>query len=176
MPDLFSEIFSQLPPPTLEGLSADGDRFAWAEIYSEAARLPHVAGDALRAEALRFHNAIARPADFHSQRHAELLIDLGQVAEAEEILRRLAEKRSTEWVERLLARARLALGDPDEALTRIDAALALLKAEHFRSEFLELRYDIRSKLGDLGAREDLENAVAASQKTTEHKRLSDRLL
>lgn len=56
-------------------------------------------------------------------------------------------------------------------MTKIDAALALLKADHFRSEFLELRYDIRSMLGDVNAREDIENAVAASQKTAEHKRL-----
>jgi len=34
-PDLFSDIFHQMP--VLDGLGTDGDRFAWAEIYSEAA-------------------------------------------------------------------------------------------------------------------------------------------
>jgi hypothetical protein len=33
---------------------------------------------------------------------------------------------------------------------RIDKALNRLKAELFRSEFLELRYDIRTVLGDAG--------------------------
>ena len=93
----------------------------------------------------------------------------------ETVLLGLAEKESTAWVERLLARTRLALGDPAGALVRIDAALALLKGEHFRSEFLELRYDIRSKLGDAHARQDLEYALAASQKKAEGQRLSDRL-
>ena len=130
---------------------------------------------ALRAEALRFYDAMVKPADFHAQRRAELLIDMAQAAEAETVLLGLAEKESTAWVERLLARTRLALGDPAGALVRIDAALALLKGEHFRSEFLELRYDIRSKLGDAHARQDLEYAVAASQKKAEGQRLSERL-
>jgi hypothetical protein len=175
MPDLFMDIFRQIPVPVLEGLGADGDRFAWAEIYADAARIPSVDAVALRAEALRFYDAMVKPADFHAQRRAELLIDMAQAAEAETVLLGLAEKESTAWVERLLARTRLALGDPAGALVRIDAALALLKGEHFRSEFLELRYDIRSKLGDAHARQDLEYAVAASQKKAEGQRLSERL-
>jgi hypothetical protein len=97
-----------LPAPAIDGLGSDSDRFAWAEIYAEAARLPNVAADALRSEALRFHDAVVKPADFHVQRRAELLIDIGQAEEAEKVLRGLAEKRSTEWIERLLARAKLA--------------------------------------------------------------------
>lgn len=175
MPNLFMDIFRNIPLPVLDGLSADSDRFAWAEIYAEAARIPGVDAPVLRAVALRFYEAMVKPADFHTQRRAELLIDMGQPVEAETVLLGLAKKKSTEWVERLLARTRLALGDPAGALVRIDAALALLKAEHFRSEFLELRYDIRSKLGDANARQDLEHAVAASQKKAERQRLSNRL-
>lgn len=171
MPDLFMDIFHQIPVPGLEGL-ADGDRFAWAEIYAEAARISGVDAVALRADALRFYDAIINPADFHIQRRAELLIDMAQAADAEKVLLGLAANKSTEWVERLLARTRLALADP---VVRIDAALALLKSEHFRSEFLELRYDIRSKLGDACARQDLENALAASQKKAERQKLSKRL-
>ncbi|MCP1752047.1 tetratricopeptide repeat protein [Bradyrhizobium elkanii] len=174
MPDLFMDIFHQIPVPGLEGL-AGGDRFAWAEIYAEAARISGVDAVALRADALRFYDAIIKPADFHIQRRAELLIDMAQAADAETVLLGLAANKSTEWVERLLARTRLALGDPVGALVRIDAALALLKSEHFRSEFLELRYDIRSKLGDAHARQDLEYALAASQKKAERQRLSERL-
>ncbi|NPU63712.1 hypothetical protein HL667_01735 [Bradyrhizobium sp. 83012] len=174
MPDLFMDIFHQIPAPVLDGL-ADGNRFAWAEIYAEAARIPGVDAVALRADALRFYDAITRPADFHDQRRAELLIDMGHAAEAEKVLLRLATKKSTEWLERLLARTRLELGDPAGALVRIDVALALLKSEHFRSEFLELRYDIRLKLGDEYARQDLESAIAASQKKAERQKLSERL-
>jgi tetratricopeptide (TPR) repeat protein len=175
MPDLFLSIFHQLPAPVLEGLGSDGDRFAWAEIYAEAARIPSVDAGFLRSEALRFYEAMIKPDAFHKQRRAELLIDMGRSAEAEAVLLRLAEKRSTEWVERLLARTRLALGDPAGALARIDSALAGLKAEHFRSEFLELRYDIRATLGEPHADQDLEYAVEASQKKAEGRRLAERL-
>ena len=175
MPDLFTGIFCQIPSPVLEGLVADSDRFAWAEIHAEAARIPGADAEVLRATALRYYNALIKPFDFHVQRRAELLIDAGQAAEAEMALLTLVKRRSTEWVERLLARARFALGDAAGALERIDTALAQLKAEHFRSEFLELRHDIRLKLGDQHAVQDLEAAVAASQKKAEGLRLSERL-
>jgi|GEM_PF-772162 len=175
MPDLFWEIFTQIPAPALEGMNADSDRFAWAEIFAEAARVPEADAAAMRVDALRYYDAMERPYDFHVQRRAELLIDSGRSAEAEMVLLDLAEKKSTEWVERLLARTRFALGDPESALLRIDAALAKLSSEHFRSEFLELRYDIRTALNEANAVRDLESAIAASQKTAESRRLAERL-
>lgn len=175
MPALFSEIFSQLPAPVLKGLGADGDRFAWAEIYAEAAWISGGDAGELRATALRFYEAMIRPDGFNIQRRAELLIDMGLASEAEPLLLPLLAERDPEWVERLLARTRLALGDPGGALLQIDSALARLKAEHFRSEFLELRYDIRCALQDPDALKDLEKAIAASQKTAEGRRLADRL-
>lgn len=54
-------------------------------------------------------------------------------------------------------------------------ALKRLKAEHFRSEFLELRYDIRLALEEADAGEDLLAARAASQKVAETARLNERL-
>jgi hypothetical protein len=54
-------------------------------------------------------------------------------------------------------------------------ALARLRAEHFRSEFLELRYDIRTALGEADARVDLLEARAASQKLAEAARLDERI-
>lgn len=175
MPELFTEIFQQIPTPVLEGLGADGDRSAWAEIYAEAARIPGADAASLRAQALRFYDAMTKPADFHLQRRAELLIDIGQSGEAEAVLLSLSAKKPTEWLDRLLARTRLALGDALGALTRIDAALDRLKQAHFRSEFLELRYDIRLALADDGAAEDLQEALAVSQKVAEARRLAKRL-
>jgi hypothetical protein len=74
-----------------------------------------------------------------------------------------------------MARARLAQGDASSALIWINKALDRLKAEHFRSEFLELRDDIRTVLGDDQAGEDLLKARAASQKEAEAARLDARL-
>lgn len=72
-------------------------------------------------------------------------------------------------------RARLEQGDAQDALVWINRALARLRAEHFRSEFLELRYDIRTTLGEIDAHADLLAARAASQKVAEAARLDERI-
>jgi hypothetical protein len=78
-----------------------------------------------------------------------------EAAEGEAQPREREDLEKSEWIQRLMARARLAQGDAFDALVWIDKVLARLKAEHFRSEFLELRYDIRSVLGDDEASEDI---------------------
>lgn len=174
-PELFMSIFRRLPEPTFNSLQTDGDRFAWAEIFCEASRLPDADVNRLRAQALRLYEAEVRPQPFHLQRRAELLIDMGRPDAAEALLRERKNLDSNEWIQRLMARVRLARGAPDEALGWIDKALAKLDNEHFRSEFLELRFDIRSELGDLDAIDDLVKARAASLKEMEGGRLDARL-
>jgi hypothetical protein len=129
----------------------------------------------LRATALELYTAEVRPQRFHLQRRAELLIDMGRAAEAEALLWTRDDLESSEWIQRLMARARLAQGDPGEALVWIDKALERLRATHFLSEFLELRFDIRAALGDSGATEDLLSARAESQKEMETARLDARI-
>ncbi|MCU4178624.1 hypothetical protein [Bosea sp. BH3] len=175
MPVLFEEIFRHIPTPVLHSVGADGDRFAWAEIYAEAARVPGLDAKRLRATALDFYEAIAKPAGFHIQRKAELLIDMGLASAGEVLLGPLIVKGPSEWVDRLLARSRLAQGDAAGALDRIDSAIDRLKAKHFHSEFLELRHDIRAALGDPAAGDDLLMAFSMSQKAAETKRLAERL-
>jgi hypothetical protein len=72
------------------------------------------------------------------QRQAELLIDMGCAADGEAMPRAQERLAESEWLQRLMARARLVQGDAQDALTWIESALKRLKAEHFRSEFLEL--------------------------------------
>jgi len=174
-PELFARTLAQLPEPSTDSLQTDSDRFAWAEIYAEAARLPEADKDRLRGQALALYDAEVRPQRFHLQRRAELLIDMGRAPEAEAALRTRDDLETSEWLQRLMARARLAQGDAAEALAWIDKALARLKASHFRSEFLELRYDARRALAEAGAEEDLVKALEASQKDAERARLEARL-
>jgi tetratricopeptide (TPR) repeat protein len=174
-PEMFQRILGRLPKPTPESLQTDSDRFAWAEIYSEAARAPGADAPALRAQALALYESEVSPQRFHLQRRAELLIDMARAVEAEALLRQRDDLESSEWLQRLMARARLAQGDAADALAWLEKALARLKAERFRSEFLELRFDIRTALGDAGAPEDLRSARAASQKVAEGARLDARL-
>lgn len=90
-------------------------------------------------------------------------------------LRERDDLEKSEWLQRLMARALLAQGDAVSALVWIDRALEGLSAEHFRSEFLELRYDIRLALGHKDAIKDLREALNTSQKRNETERLSKRL-
>ena len=174
-PELFRRIRDRLPEPTPESLQTDDDRFAWAEICFEAARAGGEDAPRLRAEALGLYEAEVTPQRFHLQRRAELLIEMGRPAEAESLLRARDDLGSNEWLLRLMARARLAQGDAPHALEWIDMALGRLQAEHFRSEFLELRYDIRTALGDTAAIDDLLSARSASQKIAEADRIDARL-
>lgn len=174
-PELFKSIFRQLPEPTLDSLQTDAERFAWAEIFYEASRLPDADVDRLRSQALRLYEAGVRPQGFHLQRRAELLIDMGRPDAAEVLLRERNDLDSSQWIQRLMARVRLARGAPDEALGWIDNALAKLDNEHFRSEFLELRFDIRTALRDPDAADDLVKARAASLKEMEGMHLDARL-
>jgi hypothetical protein len=174
-PAMFQRILGNLPEPAPENLQTDSDRFSWAEIYSEAARLQGADASRLRAKALALYEAEARPQRFHLQRRAELLIEMDRSSESEVLLRQREDLETSEWLQRLMARARLAQADAAGALIWIDKALDHLKAEHFRSEFLELRYDIRTVLADAHADQDLMKARAASQKDAESARLDARL-
>ncbi|TPM98599.1 NB-ARC domain-containing protein [Mesorhizobium sp. B2-1-5] len=173
-PEMFRAIFDGLPAVELERLQSDRERAARAEILCEAARLSPASAAELREKARAHYLAIVKPMQFHHQRHAELLIDMGKPEDAETILR---EKTSvdSEWLERLMARCRLGQSDAVGALNWVDSALAKLTAERFRSEFLELRHDIRSALGEKDALKDLEAAIVASQKENERLRLQRKL-
>ena len=174
-PALFTAIFRQLPEPGVESLDSDSDRFAWAEIYAEAAKLPGCDRDRLRAKALTLYEALAKPVAFRQQRQAELLIDMGRPGDGEAMLKMQQHLAESEWLQRLMARARLVQGDAQDALNWIESALNRLRAEHFRSEFLELRYDIRTALSEANAGADLLAARAVSQKVGEAARLDERI-
>lgn len=173
-PDMFRTIFKGLPEAELDSLQSDRERAARAEIYFEASRLSPDEAIELQQKARLHYRSIIRPVPFHHQRHAELLIDMGQPADGETLLRDLTTLNN-EWQERLMARSRLAQGDASGALEWIEGALLKLTAERFRSEFLELRFEIRKVLSDRNAIDDLEAALAVSQKDSERSRLDQRL-
>ncbi|MBY5326889.1 ATP-binding protein [Rhizobium leguminosarum] len=173
-PNMFRTIFKGLPEADLDSLQSDRERAARAEIYFEASRLSPEQAIELQQKARLHYRSIIRPVPFNHQRHAELLIEMGQPADGETLLRDLTALNN-EWQERLMARSRLDQGDAAGALEWIERALLKLTAERFRSEFRELRFEIRRALGDGEAIDDLEAALAASQRESERSRLLQRL-
>jgi tetratricopeptide (TPR) repeat protein len=158
-PSLFNRILKGLPHRSLEEVTSDDERFAWGDILFEASRTPGNAQITMQEDALRWFESLVSSEVFHRQRHAELLIEIGRYADAESILRGIDSPQKPEFVERLMARARLALGDPAAALQWIDRALEHLTAVRFESEFHELRFDIRTALRDRNAADDLRLAI-----------------
>lgn len=110
-PALFQAIFSRLTLPTPGSLSTDNDKAAWGEIHFEASRLPGSDPVALRERALAFYEAALTPQRFHLQRRAELLIDMERAPEAEAMLTKRDDLETSEWLQRLMARARLQQGN-----------------------------------------------------------------
>jgi hypothetical protein len=142
-----------------ERVDDDEARFIFGDILLEASRASdHDAGD-IQIRALSFFEAQIQPKDFHIQRHAELLLDMAQPEKAEALLQAHREFDSSCWIQRLMARARLAKGDALTALCWINRALADHKCISRHDEFRELRYEIRRALRDTGSLDDLKAAL-----------------
>ncbi len=86
-PAMFERIFARLPGASLDGLTADRERFSRAEIYFEASRLPGTDAAQLQALALAYYEGEVKPQRFHLQRRAELLIEMGRASAGEVLLR-----------------------------------------------------------------------------------------
>ena len=115
-------------------------------------------GNTVLQQALDLFESAVNPPDFYAQRKAELLILMGQAERAEAILSTLEKRNNSGWIQRLYAQALYAQGYPSEALGRIDAALKDVRCNASFHEFWELRYKIRTLIGQCGAIVDLRTA------------------
>jgi hypothetical protein len=159
-PEVLARVLAAIPALSAERVDDDEDRFAFGDILFEASRALDAGVEVTQTLALSFFEAEVEPKDFHVQRHAELLLDMGRGDKAEALLKAHRQFDSSCWIHRLMARARLAQDDAPAALTWIDRALADDKGISRRDEFLELRYEIRRALGEAEALDDLKAAVA----------------
>ncbi|ACB95927.1 hypothetical protein Bind_2314 [Beijerinckia indica subsp. indica ATCC 9039] len=161
-PEVLERVLKAIPALSAERVDDDESRFAFGDILLEASRASGAGVAENQKLALSFFEAEVQPHDFHIQRHAELLLDMGRHAEAEVLLGAHQHFASSCWIQRLMARARLAQDDAPTALTWINRALADDRCSSRHDEFLELRYEIRRALGEASALEDLSAAVNLS--------------
>lgn len=158
-PDVLKRVLAEIPALSPERVDEDEARFSFGDILFEVSRASNTKVDETQALALSFFEAEVRPREFHIQRHAELLLDMGRAVEAEALLKTHKWLDSSCWIHRLMARARLAQSDAPGALTWINRALTDRRGVSRHDEFLELRYEIRRALGDVRASEDLKAAI-----------------
>jgi len=158
-PEVLMRVLAAIPALSAERVDDDEARFTFGDILFEASRASNVRVAENQALALSFFEAEVEPKDFHIQRHAELLLDMGQAEKAETLLKAHRQFDSNCWIHRLMARARLAQNDAPAALIWIDRALVDEKGVSRHDEFRELRYEIRRALGEADALDDLKTAV-----------------
>ena len=167
-PEILARVLAQIPTPNIDQIQDDEVRSSFADLLFEYARNQGQKGPATREAALSFFEAVRSPKPFNLQRMAELLIEMGEPGRAETILKGL---QTNCWVQRLLAKALLAQGNPAAALPLIDAAIADPKGESKYYEFLELRHEIRRAGDDSDAISDLEEACRLAPRGAEGERL-----
>lgn len=175
-PEVLMRVLAAIPALSAERVDDDEARFTFGDILFEASRASNDRVAENQALALSFFEAEVEPRDFHIQRHAELLLDMGQAEKAETLLKAHRQFDSNCWIHRLMARARLAQNDAPAALIWIDRALADEKGGSRHDEFRELRYEIRRVLGEADALDDLKTAVGLAAEGRRRNRLQALLL
>jgi tetratricopeptide (TPR) repeat protein len=160
-PARMTRIAARLPMPSVDAAD-DRASAALGEILAKAATSGEPEGRALQEQALAFYSSVKKPADFHLQKHGELLIEMGRFADAEAVLTRIEKIETKAFAAYRMSQARLGQDDPAQALSLIDSAIMALKPDQqrFRSAFLAHRFEVRRALRDRDALADLDEAIA----------------
>jgi tetratricopeptide (TPR) repeat protein len=163
-PERMLRVASKLPMPSVT-TARDRTSGALGEIFAKTAKAAGNADRDMQERALQFFDSIRAPDDFLRQKHAEALIDVDRFADAEAVLRPIDGVKTRAFPAHRLSQARLGQGDPAEALTLIDAALAALtdKQQMYLATFLAHRWRVRQALGDPQAVDDLDRAIVACE-------------
>jgi len=158
----FINVFSELPPWSVEDAHSDQQRAAWGDILLSASKaVESTRRDGLLREALAFYEALQRPDPFNLQQKGQTLVLLGKFNEAIQVLEETFKTKPNQWNRYWLSKARLGIGDAKAALALIDEVCKSVPPEDtFLATYLDHRFDVRTALGDPHAVEDLEQAYA----------------
>lgn len=159
---LFVEVLKSLGTVRPEDARDDKERGAWGSIFLSASDARSIENTQEYAQlALNFFDALSNQNDFILQQKGHALCSLSRYEDAREVLQPLVVRTPNPWNRYWLAKALGELGDLDTAIAMIDEALDEPKAVKFKAALYERRFDLRSKRGDAGAIEDLQNAHIA---------------
>jgi tetratricopeptide (TPR) repeat protein len=159
-PDVLENILKAVPRPDIARFESDEARAEFGDVMFEYGRSLGSEGGAPLQVALDLFESSASLSQFHEQRRAELLIELGRADEAERLLRARGDLETNCWVQRLMALALARQSKSEEASIWIDRALDDEACSSRFHEFWDLRFQIRVALGQVDASDDLRAAIS----------------
>ncbi|WP_250528256.1 hypothetical protein [Caballeronia sp. GAWG2-1] len=173
-PEILQAVLEKIRKPDMARFEDDDTRHGFAEVLFEYGRGRGENGKPSLDTALALFEGAIRAKPYNEQRKAELLIEMGRAGEAEAILANRNELQTSGWIQRLMARALLVLGRPEEAINWIDRAFEDQACRSQFHQFREHRYEIRQALGDKGATDDLRAAIELAPEGAIRDRLKSR--
>lgn len=158
-PQRFVDVWRgiQAPEP-----SNDAQRFIFAELYQNAGTVLSDQNDALTVRALSLYEQMATRNDFQSQQYAQALVEAGRFVDALTIISEIERPSAWAYYWKSLAQLGLEPADAPAAMESIETALQKLPAtsKNFLSAFHAQRFEVRARLNDTSAMDDLDTAIA----------------
>lgn len=171
-PERFRRVWARMP---VMRPASDSERFVFGELHQIAAKaLPESAAE-LTASALSIFREMKTLDGFQAQKFGQTLFEAGEFTEALKVLSSITSP--TPWSEYWTSKNYLGSLDLAQALKHVDEALRTLpaKQDSYLASFKEHRFDVRDRLGDSSAVDDLKEAVAVCRDSKYKAKLTERL-
>ena len=157
-PKRFVDVWNNIQAPEPNN---DTQRFIFAELYQNASTVLHDQKDALGARALSLYEEMASRNDFQSQQYAQALVETGRFGDALTVISTIGVPSAWAYYWKSVAQLGLDPTNAQAAMESIDTALKKLPAasNNFLPSFLAQRFEVRARLNDSSAIEDLDRAI-----------------
>ena len=163
-PDLFLEVLEAIDLGAPEGAEDDDERVAIGRLLTAAGKLllrqGNTSGALLRfQQSVRFFAVVTRWSGFACTHYADALLRLGRAADAAAMLEQAPDhQREAFWLLRR-SEAHLVCGELEDALARIDEALAKINLDERKPTFLSQRADVLFAMDDPAHDAELREAI-----------------
>lgn len=154
----------------------DTQRFIFAELYQNAGTVLGDQKDALSARALSLYEQMTTRNDFQSQQYAQALAEAGKFSDALKVISEIVKPSPWAYYWKSVAQLGLEPANVPAAMESIEIALKNLPAtsQNFLSAFHAQRFEVRARLNDSSAIEDLDKAIDCCEEARYKSQLADR--
>ena len=177
---LFVDVLEQIEVGRPEDAEEDGDRVAIGRLLAATGKMylregRESEGKKWLEDAVEFYAAIRKPYAFASSQHADALIQLERVEEAQEVLEAVPEGEREPFWRLWRSVVHRAKNEQEQALACLDVALDGGRLGRQTARFLELRGDLLFDLRESTFGDWFRKAIAASDTEQTRERLAGRL-